>query len=70
MHGLDSDWIEFPENDDYLPFEERAWVKRLRERAAARERFDRLFPNFFERVGQAIAEDMTRMAIDALMESD
>lgn len=62
-----NDWSEIPDNDDHLPFEERGWVKRLREQTAAGERFDRLFPDFAAKMGRACAEEMTRVAIEVLM---
>ncbi len=61
------DWDDFGEDDDHVPFEERGWVKRMREREAARKRFDEQCPDFFFRMGQAAAAVREELAIRILM---
>lgn len=71
MFGLDWEDIDhafehvYPDDDD-LPFEERAWVKALHEREAARKRFDRLYPDFLFKMGQAAATARQDLAIEIL----
>lgn len=61
-------WEEIPENDDHLPLEERGWYKRLMERVAAHERFEREHPDLLERIGRAMAQEKQELAIKILAE--
>lgn len=62
------DWEELDEHDDHLPYEERGWVKRLRERQKAAEEFDRRFPNIMEKLGRQVALDMQALALEVLLD--
>lgn len=59
------DWPDEPP-DDPTPEDVAEFWQRQEEQWAAAERFDRLYPDFAERLGRAVATRMQELAIDIL----
>jgi hypothetical protein len=68
MFAHDGD--DYGEDDHHLPLKERGCYRRVMEREAARERFERLYPDFMERMGRAVGEEMTRIALEVLTDGE